>query len=105
MGAEFVDQADAPFAIAEADQTFAHQFHAHRRTIGLRNFCHQQEWRPVTSQQFAHECAWADLAKLIVLFTRHHGDVSSRLCYVPCRWRPLYAATPLTEAKRHALAA
>ena len=35
MGAEFVDQADAPLAVAEGDQSFAHQLDLDRRAIRL----------------------------------------------------------------------
>jgi hypothetical protein len=81
MGTEFVDQADAALGIAERDQALAHQFDPHRRTVRFRDFRRQQERRPITAQQLAHQRARADTAELIVLFTRHHGDVSSYTCY------------------------
>src|SRR5258708_35502067 len=84
MRAELVDQPDLAFAVAEAHQMLAHQLHTHRRAIRLRNFGRQQEWRPIPAQQFAHEGSLANAAKLIVLLTRHHGDVSSSVCYASC---------------------
>src|SRR5690242_17555644 len=82
MGAKFINQTDLSFAVAKANQALPHQLHADRRAIGLRNFRRQKEWCPVASQQLAHDCSRANAAELIVLFTRHHGDVSSSLCYV-----------------------
>ena len=82
MGAEFIDQTDLSLAVAKANQALTHQLDAYRRAIGLGNFRRQKERRPVAAQQLAHECARADAAQLVVLFTRHHGDVSSGLCYV-----------------------
>src|SRR5262249_58021722 len=87
MGAKFINQADLSFAVAEANQTLAHQFHAHRWTIGFGNFRGQEEWRPIAPQQLAHDCSGADAAELIVLFTRHHGDVSLGICYVSGSYR------------------
>src|SRR4029453_4068301 len=81
VGAELVDQADTSFAVAEADQAFTHQLDADRQTIGLGDFQRQEERRPIASKQLAHERSGSDAAKLIVLFTRHHGDVSLLACY------------------------
>ena len=81
MRAELVDQADAALGVAEGDQLLAHQLDPHRRAVRLGQFRRQQERRPIAAQQFAHQRAGADAAELVVLFTRHHGDVSSDVCY------------------------
>jgi hypothetical protein len=94
VGAELVDQSDAALAVAEGDQVLAYQLHPYRRTIRLGDFLRQQERLPVAPQQFAHQRAGADTAELLVLFTRHHGDVSLTVCYcsrvsgLSHYWRP-----------------
>ncbi len=81
MRAELVDQADAALGVAEGDQLFAHQLDLDRRTVRLGQLVGEQERRPIAAQQFAHQRAGADAAELLVLFTRHHGDVSLTVCY------------------------
>src|SRR4029078_11787021 len=83
MRAELVHQADATLAVAKTNQVFSHQFHPHRGAIRFGNLRHEQEWRPVAPQQLAHQGIRADAAQLIVLLTRHHGDVSPLPCYYP----------------------
>src|SRR3974390_151901 len=89
VGAKFVDKTDTPLAVPKTYETLAHQLHAHGRTIRLGNFRYEQERRPIAAQQFAHQRTRTDPGELFVLFTRHHGDVSSGLCYAFCRRWPL----------------
>src|SRR5262249_15894910 len=75
MCAKLVDQADAPFTITKTNQAFAHQLGPYGWAIGFGNFRRQQKRRPIAAEQFAHQGARTDTTQLIVLLTRHHGDV------------------------------
>src|SRR5690242_12103441 len=57
MGAELVDDADAPFAVAEGDQLLAEQLHAHRRAVALRQLPVEQRRDPVAPEKLAHRRA------------------------------------------------
>src|SRR5947207_1841485 len=54
MGAELVDQADAPFAVAERDQLLSQQLHANRGAVALRQLRVEQRGYPVAPEQLTH---------------------------------------------------
>src|SRR5690349_12039870 len=105
MRAELVHQADAALAVAETNQVFSHQFHPNRRAIRFGNLRNEQEWRPVAPQQLAHQGIRADAAQLIVLLTRHHGDVSPLTCYYPLNLGRHYRQARRGRKPSHAFAA
>src|SRR5437870_7074899 len=54
MGAELVDDADAPFAVAERDQLLSQQFHANRGAVALRQLRVEQRDRKSTRLNSSH---------------------------------------------------
>ena len=75
MGAEFIHQPNAPFAVAKGDQPLGHQLDANWRTIRLRQLGAKQRRDPVPPKQGAHGCSRSGLGEKIVLLGRCHVDV------------------------------
>ncbi len=70
MGAEFVDEADAVFGIAEGDELLAQQLHPHRRTIRRRQLVGAQRRKPVAPHEIAHRRARAHFGQNLIVFAR-----------------------------------
>src|SRR6266852_2507842 len=79
VGAELVDDADAPFAVAERDQLLSEQFHANRRAIALRQLPVEQRGYPVAPEQLAHRRAGARTGQEYIHLLGQHGRSPSLL--------------------------
>src|SRR5260221_746941 len=91
MGAELVDQADAPVAVAERDQLLAQQFHANRRAVALRQLRVEQRGYPVAPEQLTHRRAGAGAGEQFIHLLSQHGALivpAPASCgYRSCLWR------------------
>src|SRR3989449_11408137 len=73
MSAELVDDADAPFAVAERDQLLSQQFHANRGAIALGQLPVEQRRYPIAPEQLAHRRTGARAGQEFILLLGHHG--------------------------------
>src|SRR5436190_24036262 len=73
MGTELVDEADAPFAVAERDQLLSQQLHANRRAIALRQLGVEQRRYPVAPEQLTHRRAGTGAGQELVHFLSQHS--------------------------------
>src|SRR6266568_2204764 len=73
MGAELVDDADAPFAVAERDQVLSQQLHANGGAVALRQLPVEQRGYPVAPEQLAHRRAGARAGKEYIHLLGQHG--------------------------------
>src|SRR5438552_11680840 len=90
MRAEFVDDADAPFAVAERDQPLSEQLHANRRTVALRQFPVEQRRYPVTPEQLTHRRAGAGAGQeFIHLLGQHSRTLALSISILPLKARSL----------------
>src|SRR5947208_15695376 len=86
MGTELVDDADAPFAVAERDQLLSQQFHANRRAVALRQLRVEQGGYPVAPEQLAHRRAGARAREKCIHLLGPHGALTVRAPW-RCRYR------------------
>ncbi len=73
--AEFLDDADAPFAVAEGDELLAHDVHPHGGAIALGDLPAVQSGNPVAAEQVAHQGAGSGARQLLVLLLGQHKSV------------------------------
>src|SRR2546428_6870995 len=73
VGAELVDDADAPFAVAERDQLLSEQFHANRRAVALRQLPVEQRGYPVAPEQLTHRRTGARAGQEYIHLLGQHG--------------------------------
>src|SRR5258708_35042393 len=89
MGAELVDQSDAPLAVAERDQLLSEQLHANRWAVALRQLRVEQRGYPVAPEQLAHRRAGAGAGQEFIHLLGQHGALivraPSRCRYRSCR--------------------
>src|SRR6266852_5686340 len=73
VGAELVDDADAPFAVAEGDQLLSQQLYANRGAVALRQLRVEQRGYPVAPEQLAHRRAGAGAGQEYIHLLGQHG--------------------------------
>ena len=71
--AQFIQQTDAPFRIAESHEVLAKQSHPHGRPVGLRDLAGEQRRQPISAHGFAHRRSGSDAGDDLVFFLRQHG--------------------------------
>src|SRR5262245_11322594 len=83
MGAELVQQANAPLGVPKGHELLARELHAHWRAIRLRQFLGQQRWNPVAAHCLSHGGARARSGDQFILFMDQHAASSSPA--LPCQ--------------------
>ncbi len=73
MRAGFIDQPGAAFCIAEGDEVFTKQTHAHGVAIGFCHFLGKAGGDPVAAHHLPHRCAAFDAGEQFVFFGGEHG--------------------------------
>src|SRR6516165_295291 len=77
MRTEFIDEADAPLAVAKTDKPLAEQLDTHWRAVGLGQLAREKCRDPVSPQHLAHRGSRPGSRRQLVVFACQH------------RWAPL----------------
>ena len=67
-----VDQSDHALAVAEDHQPLAHDVHAHRRAVALRQFARQRHGLPEAAKELAHRCLGPGAGEHVVVGGAEH---------------------------------
>ncbi len=81
MGTVFAEQSDLSSSIAESDEVFAEQTHAHGRAIGFGNFLREQGGDPIAAKQTTHRGAGMHSGQQLVFFFREHASFPPRVAW------------------------
>src|SRR6516225_10266377 len=73
MRAEFIDEADAPLAVAKTDKPLAEQLDTHWRAVGLGQLAREKCRDPISPQHLAHGGSRPGSRHQLVVFACQHG--------------------------------
>jgi hypothetical protein len=77
MRAEFIHHADTALRIAEGNEIFAQNAHAHGIAIGFGHFFRETGGQPIAAHHLAHGRIALDTAEQVVFMVGQHGASSS----------------------------
>src|SRR6516162_10134291 len=72
MRTEFIDEADAPLAVAKTDKPLAEQLDTHWRAVGLGQLAYEKCRNPISPQHLAHRGSRPGSRHQLVVFACQH---------------------------------